>query len=38
MLKRERRITIYGEYFQDFYLELSSIVQAKVDYVFRVIE
>lgn len=38
MLKRERRITIYGECFQDFYLKLSSGVQAKIDYVFRVIE
>lgn len=37
-MKRERRITIYGEYFQDFYLKLSSVVQAKVDYVFRIIE
>ena len=38
MLKRERRITIYGEYFQDFYLKLGSRIQAKIDYVFRVVE
>lgn len=38
MLKRERLITIYGEYFSDFYLKLNPAVQAKVDYVFRVIE
>ena len=33
----ERRIIFHGTYFADFYLEQSSKVQEKIEYVFRVI-
>ena len=36
-MKIERKIIFHGEYFMDFYVELTTKVQEKIEFVFKVI-